>query len=57
MAKFEFQTEKNQYADPETIEADDFMLDTVAKKLTFTDKDTNQLASYFIGPGAWVKRK
>jgi len=57
MAKFEFQTERNTMLQPETIEADDFMLDTVAKRLTFTDRDNNVIAAYATSPTAWVKRK
>jgi len=55
MATFENKTRAT--AQPaQTIEADDYQMDTHAGKLTFTDKDNKQLASFAIGPGAYVKR-
>lgn len=55
MAKFEYKTTSGMLP-PSTIEADDYNLDTKGGKLTFFDKDNNQLASFSIGTGAYVKR-
>ena len=54
MKKFEFLIKSGQNV--ETIEADDFDLDTAKGKLTFFI-DTEQIASYATGPGAYVKLK
>jgi hypothetical protein len=55
MATFEYRV--NAKADVETIQAEGYNLDTKDRKLTFYDKDNNQLASYATGEGAYVKRK
>jgi hypothetical protein len=54
MAKFEFKTRGP--ANPETIEAADYNMDTAAGKLTFFDSNNDNLASYAIDAQAWVKR-
>ena len=54
MAKFEYKTHFN--ADLGTIEADSFHLDTKDKKLTFYDRENNQLATFATDGGAYVKR-
>jgi hypothetical protein len=54
MAKFEFKT--RAVTNPETIEADDYNLDTAAGKLTFFDENNDNLASFAIDDHAWVKR-
>ena len=57
-AKFKYQFKKHGSGDhipPETIEADDYDLDTKNGRLTFT-VDSEQVASFSIQQGAWVKR-
>jgi hypothetical protein len=54
--KYEYKTDGSRNdLKPETIEADDYDLDTKNGKLTFT-VDSEQVASFSIRPGAWVKR-
>ncbi|MFY9662164.1 MAG: hypothetical protein WAJ97_16195 [Terriglobales bacterium] len=55
MAKFEFKLQKTVQP-PETIDADEYELDTKNGKLTFFDEDRNQIASYATFPGAYVKK-
>ncbi len=54
MAKFEYKTQPT--SDLQTIEADRFDLNTKDGKLTFIDEDNNDIASYAIAHGAYVKR-
>jgi len=54
MAKFEYKTHFN--SDLETIEADSYHLDTKEKKLTFCDRENEQLATFATDGGAYVKR-
>ena len=57
MAKFEFKTHASgDHINPQTIEADDYQMDTVGGKLTFTDDNNEQIASYAISAGAFVRR-
>ncbi len=55
MPRFEFKTQKTMLQ-PETIEADHYDLDMKGEKLTFYDEDDEQIASYHVHPGAYVKR-
>jgi hypothetical protein len=55
MAKFEFKLQKTVQP-AETIEADEYELDTANGKLTFFDEERNQIASYSTFPGAYVKK-
>lgn len=56
MAKFEYKTQAQGLLPPATIEAEDYDLDTKNGKLTFFDKDSNQIASFATSAGAYVKR-
>lgn len=57
MAKFEYKTHgSGDHVPPQTIEADDYVLDTKNGNLTFTDENNEQLASFSTQVGAWVKR-
>ena len=54
MSKFEFRTQFT--SEQQTIEAADYQMDTKDGKLTFTDENKVQMASFSISQGAYVKR-
>jgi hypothetical protein len=56
MAKYEYKTGgSGAHIPPETIEANDYTLDTKEGKMTFYDRENNKIASFAIQPGAFVK--
>jgi hypothetical protein len=57
MKKFEYKLKTTgSHIPAETIEAYEYDLDTKNGKLTFTDENGDQIASFAIESGAYVKR-
>ena len=54
MAKFEYKV--SHVGNIENIEAADYDLDMKNGKLTFTDEDQDQIASFSVKDGAYVRR-